>query len=236
MTSQNLHNNVHPSQPITRKLEASWDDVFDGTFPKTKSLPRRIFREALAEVAEQARIALPQSNGRVEKAVQIVLADDLVPFQDGRFVVGSQSDTKNYVVLGNECDCKDFDHAPDGACKHVIATWLWRKATALEQQRLDDDHHPSPTSPALPEAPASANVYVEIAGRKVQITLRDQDEQHLLTRMTAILEQFPVTDETPSEDWCSIHQVTMKRSKDGKGYYHKTGEKPDGKARWCRGK
>jgi hypothetical protein len=54
--------------------------------------------------------------------------------------------------------------------------------------------------------------------------------------MTAILEQFPVDNETPAEDWCSIHQVPMTRSKDGKGFYHKAGEKSDGKAIWCRGK
>jgi hypothetical protein len=121
MTQQTV---THPITP--RKVEASWDAVIDGTFPAAESLPRRLFREALSEVAEQARRALPQSNGRVEKAVQIVLADDLVPCQDGRFVVGSQSDTTRYTVLGNACDCKDFDHAPKDACKHVLATWLWR--------------------------------------------------------------------------------------------------------------
>jgi hypothetical protein len=103
---------------------------------------------------------------------------------------------------------------------------LWRKASALGKQRLDVQLNHQP-SPSLPEAPASANVYVEIAGRKVQITLRDQDEQHLLARMTTILEQFPATEETPAEDWCSIHQVTMTRSK--------AGEKPNGKAVWCWG-
>jgi hemerythrin-like domain-containing protein len=38
------------------------------------------------------------------------------------------------------------------------------------------------------------------------------------------------------ESFCTIHQVEMKRSKDGNGFYHKSGEKPDGKAIWCRGK
>ena len=43
----------------------------------------------------------------------------------------------------------------------------------------------------LPEAPASGNVYVELAGRKVQITLRDQDETRLLARLEALLTRFP---------------------------------------------
>jgi hypothetical protein len=40
----------------------------------------------------------------------------------------------------------------------------------------------------------------------------------------------------PAEGWCPIHDVEMTRSKDGQSYYHKVGEKPDGKAVWCRGK
>ena len=34
---------------------------------------------------------------------------------------------------------------------------------------------------------------------------------------------------------CDIHGEIMNRSKDGKGYFHKAGEKEDGKAVWCRG-
>src|SRR5262249_16332752 len=41
----------------------------------------------------------------------------------------------------------------------------------------------APVVPILPEAPASCNTYIEIAGRKVQLTLRDSDEQRLLTRL-----------------------------------------------------
>jgi hypothetical protein len=40
----------------------------------------------------------------------------------------------------------------------------------------------------------------------------------------------------PAEGWCGIHSVQMTHSKDGKGFYHKAGEKADGKAIWCRGK
>ena len=39
----------------------------------------------------------------------------------------------------------------------------------------------------LPEAPVSCNVYVTLAGRKVQVTLRDSDEQRLLARLEARL-------------------------------------------------
>jgi hypothetical protein len=36
--------------------------------------------------------------------------------------------------------------------------------------------------------------------------------------------------------YCRKHGVSMRSSKEGDGYYHKAGEKEDGKAIWCRGK
>jgi hypothetical protein len=172
----------------------------------------------------------------LRKAVQLVLAGDVELLDDGKAKVASQSNgtTRYFIVIG-ACECPDFVRAPQGFCKHRVAYGIAKRAHALAKATLEAmvgetpaDETPAP--PTLPEAPASANVYVEIAGRKVQITLRDADEQHLLTRMTAILEQFPVTEEAPAADWCSIHQAPMTRSKDGKGSYHKAGERPDGKA------
>jgi hypothetical protein len=88
------------------------------------------------------------------------------------------------------------------------------------------------------EAPASCNTYVTIAGRKVQVTLRDSDEQRLLTRLEVLLERFPVEEEPesaptpPAEDWCSLHHVQMKerKGKYGPFYSHMP---PNG---WCNGK
>ncbi len=44
----------------------------------------------------------------------------------------------------------------------------------------------------LPEAPASANVFVTLKGRQVQLTLRDTDERRLLQRLAVVLDQFPL--------------------------------------------
>jgi len=92
----------------------------------------------------------------------------------------------------------------------------------------------------LPEAPASANVYITIAGRKVQLTLRDHDEENLLSRMEKLLERFP-SDEapepeastTPPENWCQIHQVYMRQYSNAKGswFSHRLDNK-----NWCNGK
>ena len=91
--------------------------------------------------------------------------------------------------------------------------------------------------PALPEAPASANCYVTLAGRKVHVTLRDSDEQRLLARLDALLQRFPAAAEPDGEPalpegWCRKHgaQMTLNHGKDGSTWYsHKTA---DG---WCKG-
>ena len=89
---------------------------------------------------------------------------------------------------------------------------------------------------ALPEAPASVNVYVEISGRKVQVTLRDTDETRLLARLDALLQRFPVEEATagaPPEGWCTTHGVQMTQHHNAKGSWwsHKLAD-----GTWCRGK
>jgi hypothetical protein len=59
---------------------------------------------------------------------------------------------------------------------------------------------PPQAAPAvLPEAPASCNVYVMISGHKVQVTLRDSDEHHMLQRLAVVLEQFPAPEAPVSQ-------------------------------------
>ena len=65
----------------TRKLEVSWDNVLDGNFPESPA--RTAWREAVAEVADNAKATLPACNGRIEKAVSIVLAGDVVVGAEG---------------------------------------------------------------------------------------------------------------------------------------------------------
>ena len=52
---------------------------------------RKAFREAVEAVADKARTALPESNGRVDKAVQIVLCGDVSIDSHGEGTIGSQS-------------------------------------------------------------------------------------------------------------------------------------------------
>src|SRR5712691_9539805 len=219
---------------------------------------RQAFRAAVAEIAAKAKETLPECNGRVESAVKIVLAGDVELLADGKAKVASQSNgTTQYFVVNGTCECKDFPKAPSGWCKHRIAAGMQKRAAALVQRKLAQHANgasngqavppsqPTPAQPEapttpLPEAPASVNVHLELAGRQVQLTLRDADEGRLLARLESILQRFPLVvqpaDATPArpEGWCSKHGVAMKlnHGKDGSTWYsHKTAD-----GHWCKGR
>jgi hypothetical protein len=206
---------------------------------------RAVWREAVTSVGENAKAALPQCNGRIDKAVALVLNGDVDMLGDGTARVASQSNGQTvYHIVNGHCDCRDFAQAYEGWCKHRLAHAIAKRAYPLAKAKLDADttgrptpaQPPAPTAP-LPEAPASVNVHLELAGRQVQLTLRDSEEGRLLARLDAILQQFPLVvkpTDTPArpEGWCSKHGVQMRQnSKDGRSWWsHWT---PDG---WCKGK
>jgi hypothetical protein len=100
--------------------EISWDDMLDGK-PLPETPARKAWRDAVSEIAERAKATLPECNGRVDKAVAIVLAGDVELLPDGKAKVASQSNgTTAYFVVNGECQCKDFAKAPAGWCKHRL--------------------------------------------------------------------------------------------------------------------
>jgi hypothetical protein len=89
--------------------------------PSTPTTNRTAWREAVADIAEKAKAKLPECNGRVDKAVALVLNGDVELLADGRAKVASQSNgTAEYLVVNGECTCKDFAKAPYGFCKHRV--------------------------------------------------------------------------------------------------------------------
>ena len=100
--------------------EISWDDMLDGKLlPETPA--RKAWHEAVAEIAEKAKATLPECNGRVDKAVAVVLAGDVELLPDGKAKVASQSNgTTAYFVVNGECQCKDSSKTPSGWCKHRL--------------------------------------------------------------------------------------------------------------------
>ena len=81
---------------------------------------RAAWREAVTTIAAKAHEKLPECNGRVDKAVAIVLNGDVELMADGTAKVASQSNgTTAYHVVNGHCDCRDYEKAPHNFCKHV---------------------------------------------------------------------------------------------------------------------
>src|SRR2546423_14592352 len=130
--------------------EFSWEEV---AAPNFENPARRAWREAVAEIAEKAKTTLPQCNGRVEKAVAIVLNGDVELLSDGKAKVASQSNgTTKYFIVNGECSCPDYPKAPQGFCKHRLAYGIHKRAYTLANARLDAGAT-GQAPPAQPNAP-----------------------------------------------------------------------------------
>src|SRR5262249_17690389 len=164
---------------------------------------RQLWRDAVAEIAEKAKTTLPECNGRVDSAVKIVLNGDVELLPDGTARIASQSNgTTKYFIVNGECTGKDYTKASSFWCKRRIAAGLMKRSRTLAKTKLEQLKSNGTTPPAteqpqvqpqnepveaptqsepiavpapLPEAKASANVYVTIAGRKVQLTIREHE-------------------------------------------------------------
>jgi hypothetical protein len=171
--------------------------------------------------------------GRLERATALVLDGGVFVEDDG--CTTQVRCTNGYYTVNGHCPCPDHARAQDGLCKHRLAKGLYRRASELVRAPQPQPGAVLTDTPApLPEAPASVNVHLELAGRQVQLTLRDTDEGRLLARLDAVLQRFPAvakpTDDTPQ---CPKHGVPLKlnHGKDGRTWYsHKTA---DG---WCKGR
>src|SRR6266446_9651167 len=98
---------------------------------------RAAWREAVADIAAKAKETLPECNGRVDKAVQIVLNGDVELLEGGTARVASQSNgTTAYFVVNGSCECKDSPKAPQGFCKHRLAYGIHKRAYTLAKQKL----------------------------------------------------------------------------------------------------
>jgi hypothetical protein len=198
------------------------DNLLDELFGlSAQAAARQAWREAVATVSAKAKANLPEANGRVEEAEQLVLSGDVEIMADGKAKVASQSNGQTtYHIVNSTCDCPDFTRAPHGQCKHKIARGIFLRAAALVRAKVEA------ITPALPEAPASANVRLVIDGREVQVTLRDMNEVQLMARMARLLATYPTPAPQTATDQqlCPKHRVPMRLNhKDGRSWWsHKT--------------
>src|ERR671931_1692786 len=114
---------------MTIVAQFSWDDIAS---PDFENPARQAWREAVAEIAAKAHEKLPECNGRVDRAVQIVLAGDVELLPDGTAKVASQSNGSTaYHVVNGHCDCRDYEKAPHNFCKHRLSAAIARRAQEL---------------------------------------------------------------------------------------------------------
>ena len=118
------------------------------------STARQTFRQLVAAIAEKAKATLPDANGRVDKAVALVLNGDVELLPDGTAKVYSQANgVTSYHVVNGHCDCHDFERAPSQWCKHRIAAGLQTRVAA--RLPVHEEHPPRAPLPPAPEtAPA----------------------------------------------------------------------------------
>ena len=126
--------------------------------PQPPTAAQQVWQEVVAELAAKAKAHLPDANGRIDNAVQLVLGGHVVLEPDGTARVTSQQGTDTYRVANGTCECRDFPTAPDGWCKHRLASALATKATPLVAQRLQALDIPTPAAaPDTPRSPATTD-------------------------------------------------------------------------------
>jgi hypothetical protein len=208
---------------------------------------RAAWREAVAEIAAKAHEKLPECNGRIDKAVALVLAGDVELVPDGTARVASQTNgSTQYVVCNGTCECKDFAKAPHGFCKHRLGAAIARRAQELTKAKLDTPatsqaeppSQPPPAQPdtpvaPLPEAPVSITLKATLHGHEVMVTLRGVDFASVKAQVEDASQWLQAqrghtADTTPQ---CPTHGA-MKPSTKGKGWYcpHKLAD-----GSWCKG-
>jgi hypothetical protein len=218
--------------------EFSWEEVSSPDFGA-----RAAWREAVTAIAEKAKAKLPECNGRVDKAIAIVLNGDIELLPDGTAKVASQSNgTTAYHVGNGHCDCRDYEKAPHNLCKHRLSAAIARRAQELTAAKLDAAtlaSLPTPTQPdapttPLPEAPVSITLKATLHGHEVLVTLRGVDFASVKAQVEDASQWLQAqrghtADDTPQ---CPKHGA-MKPSTKGKGWYcpHKLAD-----GSWCKSK
>jgi hypothetical protein len=128
------------------------------THPHPPLSAPQVWQDVVAEIAAKAKAHLPDTNGRIDNAVQLVLNGHVVLEPDGTARVTSQQGHGTYRVADGTCECRDFPTVPEGWCKHRLASVMARKATELATQRAQTLDAPLPaTPPESPRFPAAAD-------------------------------------------------------------------------------
>jgi hypothetical protein len=173
--------------------------IMAAMIPELEPVGTLSFSAALEQAELLARQALPVSqHERISCAVAIIRGGDIFETDDHVWTVASQSQPGlEYRINGAGCSCEDAHYrAPQGRCKHVLATMLSRRAMQLIQaqqppapvvlpQEMDvyPDNEWPPDEPLAPEPPAAAPEVPQVVASPlpeapVSITLKANLDGH----------------------------------------------------------
>jgi hypothetical protein len=128
--------------------------------PVTTTTVQHLWETAVCLATTKARAALPHSNGRVDKAQQLVLDGAVEVLDDHTARVTSQRDGETvYYVVNGTCQCRDFPNAPHLMCKHRIARGIAVRAVQIARE-LGDVQATTASSPQ-PHIPAEFIVQIQ---------------------------------------------------------------------------
>jgi hypothetical protein len=113
------------------------------------------------EVAKRATHALPDANGRIERAVIILTQGGVTQTEHGYSVQSLTDPAKRYALNGT-CPCPDAATAPHlGMCQHRIAAGMHRRVQTLLQGEAGAEELPV-LAPVPRTAPVIPPQYVQM--------------------------------------------------------------------------
>jgi hypothetical protein len=121
----------------------------EGSLP-FDSLTQRLFREAVVEVAEQAKSVLPACHDRIEQAVQLLCSGEVQWLPDGTVQMRDAEQEGAFSHVQETCPCPESTQAPRGWCVHRLVGAIAKRTAPLVQARLA-----ALSAPSQPEPPPS---------------------------------------------------------------------------------
>ncbi len=191
------------------------------------------WRQAVVEAA--AAMDTPENKGRLQSAIDLVLADSVSLSDDGIATVKSGSHT---YEIAPECTCEE-SRRRSKYCKHFLSVALLKRASERFHRINGRQPEGQPSAWNCNQAPSSCTVKWHLNGIELMLTLRDTGDDLLFARLRKVLPKIQEkvsngqgTHGEPAGQSCPLHNVPMKRYSKGKQvwYSHQT---PDGQ--WCRG-
>ena len=146
----------------------------EGSLP-FDSLTQRLFREAVVEVAEQAKSVLPECHDRIEQAVQLLCSGEVQWLPDGTVQMRDAEQEGAFSHVQETCPCPESTQAPRGWCVHRLVGAIAKRTAPLVQARLAALSAPSQPEPPPSEEDGDALDRVTLPPQYSQLPSEEED-------------------------------------------------------------